>query len=141
MSQENVEIVRLGWGAWSRGDMDRLFAFLAEDVVYDTSHLRDWPEGEYIGHAGFRRFLTEWLEVWDAFEVGVDEFVAVSDGRVVALFWQRGVGRHSGLAMDAEWAQIHTIRDGKAARIEVYDSRSDALEAVGLSEQDARADS
>jgi ketosteroid isomerase-like protein len=114
--------------------LDGLFALLAEDVVYDTSHLRDWPEGEYIGHAGFRRFLTEWLEVWDAFEVGVDQFLAAPDGRVVALFWQRGKGRQSGLGIDAKWAQIHTIREGKAVRLEVYDSRHEALKAVGLEE-------
>jgi uncharacterized protein len=134
MTQENVEIVRLGWEAWSRGDMDGLFALLADDVVYDTSHLHDWPEGEYIGHTGFRRFLTEWLGVWEAFEVGVDEFVAAPDGRVVALFWQRGKGRQSGLAMDTKWAQIQTIREGKAVRLEVYDSRAEALKAAGLAE-------
>src|SRR2546421_7550611 len=115
MSQENVEVVRAAWDAWGRGDMDGLFAFLAQDVVFDTAHIRDWPEPEYIGHAGLRRFLTEWLEVWDAFEVGVD--VAAPDGRVVALFWQRGRGRHSGLAMDVKWAQIATIHDGKLFRM------------------------
>ena len=100
--------------------------------MFDTSHLRDWPEGEYVGHAGFRRFLTEWLEVWDAFEVGVDELVAALDGRVASTFWQRGKGHKSGLTMDVKWALISTIRDNKVARIDVYESRQQALEAVGL---------
>ena len=114
--------------------MDGLFAFIAQDVVFDTAHIRDWPEPEYVGHAGLRHFLTEWLEVWDAFEVGVDEFVAAPDGRVVVLYWQRGRGRHSGLAMDVKWAQINTIRDGKAVRLDMYDNREEALNDAGLSE-------
>jgi ketosteroid isomerase-like protein len=134
MSEENMEVARLAWDAWSRGDMADLFAFFADDVAFDTTHLRDWPESESVGHAGVRRFLTEWLEVWDAFEVGVDQFIEAPDGRVVALFWQRGRGRQSGLGMDLKWAQIATIREGKAVRLEMYDSRDDALKAVGLGE-------
>jgi ketosteroid isomerase-like protein len=132
MSQKNIEIARRAWDAWSGGDFDDLFALLSQSVVFDTSHLRDWPEGEYVGHAGFRRFLTEWLEVWDAFEVGVDELVAAPDGRVASIFWQRGKGRKSGLTMDVKWALISTIRDDKVVRIDVYDSPQQALEAVGL---------
>jgi ketosteroid isomerase-like protein len=134
VSQGDVEIVRRGWDAWGRDDMDGVFATFADEVVLDTSHMRDWPESSYTGHAGVRRFLTEWLEVWDAYEVGVDRFVEASDGRVVVLFWQRGLGRRSGLAMDVKWAHIDTVRDGKLVRLAVYESRQEALEAVGLEE-------
>jgi hypothetical protein len=43
--------------------------------------------------------------------------------------------------MDMRWAMITTVRDGKVIRMENYDDRREALEAVGLSEQDAHADS
>jgi ketosteroid isomerase-like protein len=134
VSQENVEIVRQGWDAWASGDLDALFALLAEDVVFDMSHLGDWPEPTYTGYVGVQRFLTEWLEVWSEFEPGVDEFVAAPDGRVVVLFWQRGLGRRSGLPMEVEWAQIVTVRDDKAARVSFYDHRQEALKAAGLGE-------
>ena len=38
-------------------------------------------------------------------------------------------------------AHLLTFRDGKIAFVAVYLNRSEALEAVGLSEQDAHADS
>jgi len=132
MSQENVEVLRRAWDAWSRGDMNGVFATFAEDVVWDLGRMRDWPEPSYTGHAGVRRFLAEWLEVWDSYEVGVDEFAQAPDGRVVVLFWQRGLGRRSGLALDVKWAHVNTVRDGKVARIAVYESRQEALNAVGL---------
>lgn len=78
--------------------------------------------------------MTEWLEVWGDYEVGVDEILAAPDGRVVSLIWQRGKGRRSGLAMELEMAQIATVRDGKITRFDNYDDRVQALEAAGLSE-------
>jgi ketosteroid isomerase-like protein len=134
MSQENVEAIRKGWDAWLRGDVPRLFALWDPEIVWDMTHFREWPEPTYRGREGVRRFLTEWLEVWDDYEVGVDEIIAAPDGRVVSLAWQRGKGRESGLAMEIKWAQVATLRDGKVLRIENYDDRSTALGATGLSE-------
>jgi ketosteroid isomerase-like protein len=135
MSQENVETVRKAWDAWLRGDMESLFAsYFDRDAVYDLTHFREWPDHTYRRIDGIRRGLTEWREVWDAWEAGVDEILAVPDGRVVVLTWQRGKGRQSGLPMDMEWAQIVTVRDGKITRVDAYDDRSEALEAAGLRE-------
>jgi ketosteroid isomerase-like protein len=134
MSGENVEVVERGWEAWLRGDLDALAEFWDPEVVWDVSHFRDWPEPAYLGIDGVKRFITEWLEVWDDYEVGVDETLAAPDGRVISLAWQRGKGRQSGLEMDVESALIFTLRDGKVTRIENYDNRETALEAAGLRE-------
>ena len=134
MSQENVEIVRSGWDAWTRGDIDGIFEAWDPEVVWDLTHFRDWPDRIYRGHEGVRRFLSDWLELWDAYEVGVDAILAAPGDRVVALAWQRGKGRESGLPMEMEWAQIATIRGGRVTRVENFDKREEALEAAGLRE-------
>jgi ketosteroid isomerase-like protein len=134
MSQENVEVVREGWDAWIRGDMPRLFRQLDPNVVWDTSHFHDWPESSYHGIEGVERFLSEWRDVWDGYEVEVEDVRAAPDGRVVSLIVQRGKGRGSGLAMEIETAVIATLRDGKITRIDNYEDRAEALEAVGLRE-------
>jgi ketosteroid isomerase-like protein len=134
MSQENVEVVRGAWDAWIRGDLDGLLAYYDPEGVWDLTHFREWPDVTYRGLEGVRRFLDEWLEVWDDFEVGVEEILAAPDGRVVSLAWQRGRGRQSGLPMEMEWALIFTVRDGKVIRNDNYDDRSKALEAAGLRE-------
>jgi ketosteroid isomerase-like protein len=135
MSQENVDMVREAWDAWLRGDLDALFgSYFDRDAVYDLTHFREWPDPMYRGIEGVRRGLTEWLEVWEAWEAGVDEILPAPDGRVVVLTWQRGKGRQSGLPMDMEWAQIITVGDGKITRVDAYDDRSEALEAAGLRE-------
>jgi ketosteroid isomerase-like protein len=135
MSQKNVELVREAWNAWLRGDADALLdSYFDPDVVYDLTHFREWPDHTYRGTEGVRRFLTQWLEVWEHWEAGVDEILAAPDGRVVALTWQRGKGRQSGVPMEFEWALITTVRNGRITRAEGYDDRSEALEAAGLSE-------
>jgi ketosteroid isomerase-like protein len=134
MSQENVEVIRGGWNAWLRGDLQGLFETFAPDVVWDTSHFRDWPEAAYYGTDGVQRFLSEWLEVWDEYEVTVEELIAVPDGRVLSLMRHRGRGRASGVPMDLPMAQIATLRDGKVIRLDNYDDRVEALETVGLRE-------
>ena len=132
--EQNVDLVREAWDAWLRGDVNDLFAFWDPEIVWDMTHFRDWPDATYRGDEGVRRFLDDWLEVWDDYDVGLDEILAAPDGRIVTLAWQRGKGRHSGLPMEMEWAQITTLRDGKVIRIDNYDERSKALEAAGLAE-------
>jgi ketosteroid isomerase-like protein len=78
--------------------------------------------------------LNEWLAVWDDYELRVDDVFAAPDGRAVSLIHQRGKGRESGLPLDMKSAQIATIRDGKVTRLENYDDRARALEAVGQRE-------
>jgi len=103
-------------------------------MVWDTSHFHDWPESSYHGIEGVERFLSEWLDVWDEYEVGVEDVIAVPDGRVVSLILQRGKGRGSGLAMEMETAMVATLRNGKVTRMDNYEDRAEALAEVGLSE-------
>ena len=132
MSRENVEIVQAGWDAWLRGDLPGLFSWFDPDVVWDTSHFHDWPESSYHGVEGVERFLREWRDVWADLQLTVEDVRAAPDGRVLSLIRQRATGRSSGLAMDMETAQIATLRNGKVTRIDNYEDRAEALEAVGL---------
>jgi ketosteroid isomerase-like protein len=135
MSRENIDVVGEAWDAWLRGDLPGLFRHFDPEIVWDTSHFRDWPEAAYHGIDGVERFLNEWLRVWDDYEVGVDDTLLAPDGRVVSLIWHRGRGRSSRLAMEMKMAQVATLRDGKVIRLDNYDDRSEALEATGLRER------
>jgi ketosteroid isomerase-like protein len=134
MSRENVEVVRKAWDAWLRGDMAGLFGQFDPDIVWDTSHFRDWPESAYYGIDGVERFLREWLDVWDDYEVEVEAVLAAPDGRVVSLICHHGKGRSSGLPMELEMAQIATVHGGKITQLDNYDDRPEALEAAELRE-------
>jgi ketosteroid isomerase-like protein len=72
--------------------------------------------------------------------VGTLEFVDLGDHVLVATRFF-AAGRGSGVPVEAMVYNVWTVRLGKAVRVSGYMDRSQALKAVDLSGQDARADS
>jgi ketosteroid isomerase-like protein len=133
MSQENVEIVRRGWEAWIKRDMDALFALFDPAVEWDTTNFEGWPEdGVYHGHAEVRRFMEDWLASWDRYEAGVEEYLDAGGDSVVVLCWQQGFGPGSDAPVHMDFAQVCRVKDGLVCRIEAWSDREKALHAVGL---------
>ena len=56
--------------------------------------------------------------------------------------WQEGGGKaaiaDSDVALERDVFQVWTLRDGLVVKWRVFETREQALEAVGLSEQDAQ---
>jgi ketosteroid isomerase-like protein len=139
MSQENMEIIRRGYENFAASGTTGGTA--GPDFVWDMSKFRGWPEQQtYEGAEGARVFLRDWLGAWDDWELEVEALHDAGD-KVVAIVRQRGRSKTSGLPVVMAFGQVWTIRDGKSARMEMYADPVEALEAVGLSEQDAHADS
>jgi ketosteroid isomerase-like protein len=138
MSQENVELAYRLYDAVSRRDLDALLAVTDENV--ELVSILVSVEGGYHGHAGFRRW---WENVFDAipdYRVEVEEIRDLGDLTLAAIRL-RGHGSGSGAPIDQRLSQVIQWRHTKAVRLESFRSEAEALEAVGLSEQDAHADS
>jgi ketosteroid isomerase-like protein len=138
MSQENVEIVRAAFDAWNAGDMDGFFEPNDPDVVWRTA--AGWPEpGPYFGREAVMRFVGQLRDTWDADALEpVGDFIGVADHVLVRFIWH-GMGR--GPESNMHFTGAFTVRRGKIVFVEFFWSHAEALEAVGLSEQDAHADS
>jgi ketosteroid isomerase-like protein len=138
MSQANVEIVRRALAARNSGDVDVLLALMTEDIVIDASR-RIIDPVTATGHDGARRFAAMLDEVWADQRQEADEWIDAGDAVVVPMRLIN-IGRASGVPVEARSAWVVYIRDGRISRLVVYQSRAEALEAVGLPEQDAQAD-
>ena len=137
MSQENVKIVRASMEAWNARDMDALRETYAEDVV--TWPPKGWSEaGPFVGR---ERVIGQWermRELWDDDEVEMlADYIDAADRVAVRMIWRE---RGDAPAAESEATGIFTIRDGKIRVAEFFWDHIEALEAVGLSEQDAHAD-
>jgi ketosteroid isomerase-like protein len=132
MSQDNVDIVRASWDAWSRGDMDALFEFYDPAVEWDMTHSYVPDMGVFHGHEGVREFFREWRAFFAEYHAEPKRFIADGD-TVMVLVRQEGRGRVStvGVEMPAYW-QVYRLRDGRAVRVEIYRDEAEALKAVGL---------
>jgi ketosteroid isomerase-like protein len=133
MSQENVEIVRVGYERFAA--TGEFVADLAtDDFVWDMSNFHGWPEQQvYEGVDGTGAFLSEWMDAWEDWELELEALHDAGD-RVVALVHQRGRSKEGGMPVEMSFAQVFTFRDGKQARMEMYSDRNEALEAAGLAE-------
>jgi ketosteroid isomerase-like protein len=69
----------------------------------------------------------------------VKEFIDAGD-YVVAAVRVHGRGRASGAPFEEHEVHVLRLRDGKATELREYRTKAEALEAVGLSEQDAHAE-
>ena len=105
----------------------------SESPVLDTS-------GVYRGRDAVKRFWREWLAAWDTIRFEY-ELVDVGD-RVVMLFDMRMRGRSTGIDVPfGKVAWVLTYRRGLLVHQKFYMGQAEALEAAGLSEQDAHAGS
>jgi ketosteroid isomerase-like protein len=62
------------------------------------------------------------------------ELIDAPPNAVVAVGRMRGRGRASEVAVEADSVTLWTLRDGKIGQIKLYQTRADALKAVGLVE-------
>jgi ketosteroid isomerase-like protein len=135
MSQQNVEIVREQFEATNRRDFARPMADWADDVEVVS------PEGAnagtYSGREAVGDFFGDWFRTFGGgvhFDV---RNVADSGNAVAVAVHHRARGRQSGLEVANDIFYEYRLRDAKIVRIRFHRSWRAALEAIGLSEQDA----
>ena len=137
MSQKNVEIVKRGYDAlneaYKTGDyMAAITATCHPDIVLRTSGM--FPEtGEYRGHEGIREFAVNQADAFEEMWLRPEEYIDAGDRVVVAMRFG-GKARHTGIPVKFFVVHVSTIRDGKLARLDMYQSKEQSLEAAGLRE-------
>ena len=128
MSQANVEIVRQAWEAFDRHDNESVLRLYDPDVEIHVGFLG----GEvYRGIEGVRDFFRDWLAAWNEYGSTVEEWIDAGDD-VVAVIRIWGRGRASGVAVEECQSHVWTLRDGKLWKLRRYETKADALKAVGL---------
>jgi ketosteroid isomerase-like protein len=143
MSQENVELLRQTFSAYNAafltGDLAAFLSRADPDVEWHSA--TEVMDPIYRGREGVRRWMTEFFESWDAVRVEPEGFLHAGPDRVLVALRLRGKGKGSGIDTDMLLHELMTIRNGRIIERRPFRSRAEALEAAGLSEQDAHADS
>ncbi len=134
MSQENVEIVRRAYDAFSRHDLDAFTELTDPDVVFE-SLIFEAEGGVFHGHEGVRDFFGKLSEVfgesWRSEITGVEEIGSaflITESRAVAT------GDAGGVTVEQTFWQASEVRQGQVVWWKFCRSQAEALEAVGLRE-------
>ncbi len=130
MSQENIERVRQGIEAFNRRDFDAALDALRDDVTWERFLSRAENVTPMI--RGKEELRSVWENQVEAVDIRAepDEFIAVGD-KVVVPMRVVGRGRGSEIPLTASVTWVWTMdSDGLVARVEVFESREDALKAA-----------
>ena len=131
MPQENVEVVRRAFDAFSRGDMDAVLANIDPEVVIVQP--RELGGVTQHGHAGVREAFARRPEQWDEYEAAISSIVDAGD-QVVVETRTTGRSRETGLHLAADFWFVITLASGKITPWLLFVNEAEALEAAGLSE-------
>jgi ketosteroid isomerase-like protein len=132
MSQENVEVVRRWWEAWDAHDLARGLALTDDRLV--TQRLAPMPDpGTWHGTEGLLDVAAEWVETFDEFAMTGEDFMDAGE-HVVVRVEQEGRGSDSRVPVTATFWFVYGVRNGRVSSLDMYATRDQALEAVGLRE-------
>ena len=147
MSQENVEIVRAAIETWNarpgKPDLAGVFAHFHPELVY---HPRaDEPDpSPHVGRDAYERLVYGFIDSFSEVTFEVLELIDAGDHVIASTVLHvvlHGQGSASGAGVSDTYVFVYKLRDGLVVEGWEYRTKQEALEAVGLSEQDAHADS
>jgi uncharacterized protein len=130
MPESNVDRLRVGYEALSRGDYEAVRQLLDPDIL-----LSDRPEApdarSYRGYAGMLETLRDTSDSFEDFRLDPQRFFE-RDDKIVVVLSMTGRGRTSGVPVKERIAHLWTLRDGLAIELRAFTDPADALEAAGL---------
>lgn len=128
MSQAHVDLVRGIYDAFAAGDVAAVLGAMSPEMEWNEAENFPYADGNpYRGPdailAGvFARLGSE----WDGFAAMPDEFLDAGD-TVVVLGRYRAACKATGKTLDAQFAHVWRVGDGKAVAFQQY---TDTLQAA-----------
>ena len=132
MSQDNVEVVGDYLKAFADGGIDAMVEFMDRDVDWRAIEGAPDDVGEMHGREAMRRYIQDWVDMFDDITNVPEEILDLGDDRVLAVQHVTGRAKGSGIETELRYAVVYTLRDGKVVKLGYYNDQKQALEAVGL---------
>jgi ketosteroid isomerase-like protein len=136
MSQENVENLRRCFALANDQGIEaavEAFSHLIDDEFGLEEAAEMIDRDRYAGREGFIANMRKLEESLEEIRIEPLEFVDLGD-RLVVVVSMSGRGKGSGAPVEVTFAQLWSMRDGKAVGLRDYATKSEALEAVALRE-------
>ena len=135
-----MEIVQRAAEAMNRRDLPQLLELFDRESVY---HPRaDEPDpSPHVGRDAYERLVGGFLESFSEISFEILELIDAGDDHVIGSTVLRARGETSGADVSDAYVFVYRLRGGLIVEGWEYRTKEEALEALGLLEQDAHAES
>jgi hypothetical protein len=128
---DNARTVRRMIGLYNEGRIEDVLTEVDDAFVLDWSNSRGPLKGVYRGRDGLSDAWTTFTEAWEALRWEAVEVIDVDPSTVIVRTRMSTRGRGSGAEVTASGAQLWSFDDGRPVGVKLYQSKEEALEAVG----------
>jgi ketosteroid isomerase-like protein len=132
MSEENVDVVRMGYEAMNRGDLDAVVSRFDPDAEIVTA-LSAVQGGSYRGHRGLRSWWGEISRHFADVHFAARDLADLGDV-VLATTTVSARGQGSAVDVEQEFTHVFRFRGARIVWFKSYMERAAAIEALGLRE-------
>jgi ketosteroid isomerase-like protein len=131
MSQDNVGVVRGMYASFAEGDVPSVLETMDPQVEWNEAENFPYADGNpYVGPSAvaegvFKRLGDEW-EYWS---LTTDQFLDAGDS-VVVLGRYGAAHKQTGKKLDAQFAHVWWLRNGKVMRFQQYTDTAQTQRAM-----------
>ena len=120
MSESNVDVVRRGYEAFGRGDINGLLQLLDEQIQWVTPGPAELAtSGRRTGRQEVGAFFGAVNDTFEIQRFEPSEFIAQGD-RVVVLGSETARVRSTGTTLELDWVHVFTVRDGRVVAFQEH---------------------
>ena len=133
---EHEAMIRAFAEGFSERDISKVRTWMHDDVVFDWSRSISDNRGVHQGFGAIERLFENFIEVWESVRWRVFDVEEVDPDRLLVGTRMDVRGRDSGIEISGSGAQLWELRDGKIARVTLFQDRQKALTALADGELD-----
>jgi ketosteroid isomerase-like protein len=126
----NLDLVRTFMRTVNDDAMDIAGSLVHPEIEY--SEASDLPGAAHVsGSDELLSYFYGWRKNWSEWDWREEEILDLPPDRVLVVATLRLRGLRSGIWVERRWAYIFTVRDGLILRLDSYNTRDEALAAIG----------
>ncbi len=125
---EDLQLARTFTEAFNARDLDAMLAVASPECVLVA--IRSELEGDFVGHAGLKRWAADYFDAIPDAHITVEELRAIDDNRMLLLGRQSGSAGTGGVPFDAPLAAVVTVHAGKLEHVVLYRTHAEAVAAA-----------
>jgi ketosteroid isomerase-like protein len=134
--KDHDALIRAVADGFSERDFTRARPLMQDDVIFDWTRSMGDNRGVYRGYDTIQRLFESFIEPWSRVTWRVVDVAELGPDRLLVGTRLDARGRDSGIDVSGTGAQVWDLRDGKIARVTLFQNREQAEAALAAGDLD-----